>query len=86
MSNGAGSEFSKMSKLKPKDKLKQAQRKSMMIQRMTSARKVNKNPTNIEDILMNLCHSLAINEKTVFVAQLRKLMLAVDQEDEKLQA
>jgi hypothetical protein len=51
---------------------------------MTSARKVNKNTSSVEDIMMNLCHSLAINEKTVFVAQLRKLMLAVDQEDEKL--
>ena len=56
-----------------------------MIQKMTSARQVDtKKPSNLEDILMNICHSLAINEKTVFVAQLRKLMLAVELEDDKV--
>ena len=33
---------------------------------------------------MNLCHSLAINEKTVFVAQLRRLMLVADHQDDSL--
>jgi hypothetical protein len=32
---------------------------------------------------MNICHSLAINEKKFFIGELRKLMLVVDQEDGK---
>jgi hypothetical protein len=62
--------------------LNSAAKKSAIVRRLTSAKKVNKSAATVEEILMNLCHSLAINEKTVFVAQLRKLMLAVDQEDE----
>ena len=60
-----------------KDKASLVRRESIAMSKITQSRKVD-NPTNIQDILMNICHSLTINEKTVFVAQLRKLMLAID--------
>jgi hypothetical protein len=32
---------------------------------------------------MNLCHSIAVNERSVFVAQLRKLMLVIEMDEEE---